>query len=83
MTKDDVKQFPIQAGATLCGMYGLIKFFGKEIINPIILAFLGFSAGEIIKDILSTLSGGSLDKYKEKKLFHLKNETIGLDIEIT
>ena len=63
MTKDDVKQFPFVAGATLCGMYGAIKYFGKEIINPLILAYLGLAGAESLKPLLSALSGGATDKY--------------------
>ena len=39
----------------LLGMYALIKYVGKEIVNPMILAYLGFCGGEAVKPLLSTV----------------------------
>jgi hypothetical protein len=29
----DALQFPIMAGVMLCTLYGLIKYFGKDVVN--------------------------------------------------
>lgn len=42
MTKEDAMQFPLYAGGMLCSMYGLIKVFGKEVVNPLLLSYMGF-----------------------------------------
>lgn len=83
MTKEDVQQFPLYAGGMLCGMYGMIKYFGKEIVNPLLLAYMGFAGGESVKPILSGLTGGASDKYQENKLFHLKLDWAGIDLDVT
>jgi hypothetical protein len=41
VSKEDAMQFPLYAGAMLCGLYGLIKYFGKEIVNPLLLGYMG------------------------------------------
>ena len=63
----------------LCAMYGMIKYFGKEIVNPLLLAYMGFGGGKSVKPLLSTLSGGATDKLDENKLFHVKLEFAGID----
>ena len=42
MSKDDVMQFPIYAGGTLVALYALIKYVGKEVVNPLLLCYMGF-----------------------------------------
>ena len=83
MTKDDVQNFPIQAGGMLVGMYALIKYVGKEIVNPMILAYLGFCGGEAVKPLLSFVTGGASDKLDKKKLCHLKLTMLEIDQDVT
>ena len=52
MTKEDAMQFPLYAGGMLCSMYGLIKVFGKEIVNPLLLSYMGFGGSQTIKSLL-------------------------------
>jgi hypothetical protein len=51
-TMDDAKQFPLYAGGTLVGLYALIKFFGKEIVNPLILTYMGIGGSTGVKGAL-------------------------------
>jgi len=79
MSKDDVMQFPLQAGGTLLGMYGLIKFVGKEVLNPIILSYMGIGGSVSIKSLLLSLNIKTFEELDEKKLFHLKIGFLELD----
>ena len=72
MSKDDVMQFPLYAGGTLCGLYFLIKFVGKEVINPLLLCYMGVGGSISIKSLLAGLGVPQLDAMEEKKLFHMK-----------
>ena len=83
MTKDDVQNFPLQAGGMLVGMYALIKYVGKEFVNPMILAYLGFCGGEAVKPLLSMVTGGASDKLDKKKLFHMKLTMLEIDQDVT
>ena len=67
----------------LCGMYGLIKYFGKEIVNPLLLAYMGFGGAESIKPLLSSITGGATDKFEEMKLVHIKLDFAGVDWHVT
>lgn len=83
MSSDDAKQFPLYAGGTLLGLYALIKFFGKEIVNPIILTYMAFSGSTGIKEMLSSLSSGSLDVLDEKVVVHIKIRRLGVDLKVS
>jgi hypothetical protein len=51
VSKNDAMWFPVMAGSVLCGLYFLITYFGKEIMNPIILAYIGVSSSLVFKEI--------------------------------
>ena len=55
MSKDDVMKFPLYAGGTLCALYGLIKYFGKEVVNPILLSYMALGGSVSIKALLLDL----------------------------
>ena len=62
-------------------MYGLIKYFGKEVVNPLLLGYMGLGASTGIKGLLLQVPAlGALD---EPKLAKLKVEKIGLDLEVS
>jgi len=52
ITKEDAMQFPIYAGGMLLFLYGLIKYFGKEVVNPLLLGYMGLGASMAIKGLL-------------------------------
>ena len=64
----------------LCFLYGMIKYFGKEIVNPLLLGYMGLGASTGIKSVLLATPLAKLD---EKKLLKLKVEKIGLDLEVS
>ena len=80
MNQDDVMQFPIYAGGTLCGLYGLIKYFGKEVVNPLLLAYMAVGGSVSINGLLSSVG---LEHLNEKKLFHLKIGFLDIDHHVT
>ena len=65
----------------LCFLYGLIKYFGKEIVNPLLLGYMGIGASTAIKGGL--LSAGVGEQLDSKKLLKLKVEKIGLDLVVS
>ena len=83
MSKEDVMQFPIYAGGTLCVLYGLIKYVGKEVVNPLLLCYMAIGGSLSIKSLLLSLNVPAIEKLEEKKLFHLKVAFLELDEEIT
>ena len=83
LTKEDAMKFPIQAGVTLCGLYGLIKVFGKEVVSPLLLAYIGLAGAMLIKGFVEQMSNQTLKNLDEKKIINLKVQSIGLDFELT
>ena len=82
-TLDDAKQFPLYAGGTLVSLYALIKVFGKEIVNPIILAYMGLGGSTAIKAAVLSLTNGTLDHLDEKVLVHIKIKQLSIDMHVT
>lgn len=74
-------QFPLYAGGMLCGLYGLIKYFGKEVVNKLLLGYMGIGVTTSIKGAL--LSFGYGQKLDQRKLVKAKVDRIGLDLEIS
>jgi hypothetical protein len=52
VTSKDAMQFPLVAGGILCGLYALIKFFGKEYVNYFILVYIAVGGTTGIKALL-------------------------------
>ena len=81
VSKSEAMQFPFYAGAMLCTLYGLIKYFGKEIVNPLLLGYMGIGASQVIKEALLDVGiGRSLDG---KKWVKVKIDTLGLDLQVS
>lgn len=78
VSKSEAMQFPFYAGGMLCTLYGLIKYFGKEIVNPLLLGYMGIGASQVIKEALLDMGIGR--KLDERKLLKLKIDTLGLDL---
>jgi uncharacterized membrane-anchored protein len=45
VTNKDALQFPLYAGGMLCFLYALIKFFGKDAVNYVILVYIAVGGG--------------------------------------
>ena len=78
LTKEDAMWFPVQAGVVLVGLYALIKYFGKEVVNYLLMAYMGLSFGVLIEDFLLPLAS-SYKFLKPVTLFKLKFQPLSLD----
>lgn len=58
----------------LCGLYVLIKFFGKDSVNYFILVYIAIGSTTGIKALLSSITGDALDKLDEAKIINIKNK---------
>lgn len=81
MSKDDAMKFPFFAGGMLCTLYALIKYFGKEIVNPLLLAYISLGGSTAISSCLVSFGIGL--SLHEKKLIKCKIDKIGLDLEVS
>jgi len=61
MSAKDAKMFPIMAGGTLCFLYALIKFFGKDVVNKLIMVYLAVAIVEVFKELLIPVLGKKMD----------------------
>jgi len=72
-------QFPIQAAGTLLGMYALIEIVGKEVLNPLLLSYMGVCGSLSIKSLLLSTNMPVFESLDEKKLFRLKLSYFEID----
>jgi hypothetical protein len=61
VSNKDALQFPIYAGGMLVGLYCIIKFFGKDAVNYLLLVYIAIGGATGMKALLLSLTGGSLD----------------------
>lgn len=74
MTSSDAMQFPFVAGATLCALYGMIKYFGKHVVNHLLLAYIAIGSTTSIKALLVDVLGMSFLKgLDETKIVSIHN----------
>jgi len=67
----------------LVGLYFAIDYFGKEVVNYFILSYMAVGSSPSVKGLLMSLGIEKLEKLDDKKLFHLKSEFLGLDMEVS
>ena len=63
----------------MCTLYGLIKYVGKEVVNPLLLSYMAVGGSVSIKDMLYSTNMPIFVSLEEKKLFHLKIAFMELD----
>ena len=83
MTMSEVMQFPLYAGAMLTGMYFAIQYFGKDVVNSLILSYMALCNSQSVKGLLMMSGWDQFEKLEDKKLFHLKLDFLGLDMDVT
>ena len=73
MEAKDAYMFPIVGSCVLFGLYCLIKFFGKEIVNKFLLAYFVFACAIPLKSLLKIVGKGnpSVEDMDKENLFEL------------
>lgn len=81
VTAKDALQFPLYAGGMLCGLYALIKFFGKDSVNYFILVYIAVGGTTGIKALLQSFTASALDKLDETRVVDFKVKS--LEVQLT
>jgi minor histocompatibility antigen H13 len=81
MTSSDAMQFPVMAGGVLCGLYGMMKYFGKEIVNQCLLVYIAVGSTAGVKSLLLTITFDNL-KFLDGPIIDIKNKYFELRISI-
>ena len=79
VSKSDALQFPVVAGAVLVGLYGFIKYFGKENVNYVLLVYIAVGSTTGIKALLTSFVSG-LDNLDEGKVVDIKTKWFSLTV---
>lgn len=82
MSAKDAKMFPVMAGGTLCFLYVLIKYFGKDVVNKLIMVYLAVAIVEVFKELLIPVMGKKMDE-GAAVLVDFKIDAIGLKVRIS
>ena len=80
VTNKDALQFPLYAGGMLCFLYALIKFFGKDAVNYVILVYIAVGGGTGMKALLLSLTGDALSQFDERSVVEVKWKFVDLQL---
>ena len=78
----DAAAFPIIAGCMLCGLYALIKYFGKDSVNYFLMFYIALGSSAGIKTLLNAIVGDSLNSLDETKLINIDTKYFKLEVTI-
>lgn len=79
MGMSDAIQFPIVAGLTLCGLYFAMDYFGKEIVNHFLLAYIAVGGTVGVKSLLFSFTGDTFSAFDEGFVIDFSIKQLGLD----
>lgn len=79
----DTLQFPLMAGATLCGLYFAMHYLGKDTVNYLIITYIALGGTVGIKSMLVSFTGDMFSAFDKDYLadFHVK--FIDLEVQVT
>lgn len=83
MGMSDAIQFPIVAGCTLCGLYFAMDYFGKDIVNHMLLAYIAVGGTVGVKSLLFSFTGDTFAKMDEGYVIDFSIKAIGLELQVT
>lgn len=79
----DTLQFPLMAGATLCGLYFAMQYFGKDTVNYLIIAYIALGGSVGIKSMLQSFTNNAFDHIDKDYLVDFAVKFIDLEVQIT
>jgi minor histocompatibility antigen H13 len=83
MSFNDAWQFPIVAGISLTGLYFGMQYFGKDVINMILLAYIAVGGTVGVKAMITSFSGTTFDAIDKDLVINIQVKFIGLDLQAT
>jgi len=79
----DTLQFPLMAGATLCGLYFAMHYFGKDTVNYLIIGYIALGGTVGIKSMLQSFTADMFDHYDKDYLIDFAIKYIDLEVQVT
>lgn len=79
----DTLQFPLMAGATLCGLYFAMQYFGKDTVNYLIIAYIALGGTVGVKSMLTSFTGDMFAHIDKDYLVDFAIKFIDLEVQVT
>lgn len=83
MSFNDAWQFPIVAGISLTGLYFAMQYFGKDVVNMFLLAYIAVGGTIGVKAMITSFSGSTFDDIDKDLVINFQVKMIGLDLQAT
>jgi len=83
MSFNDAWQFPVVAGATLCGLYFAMEYFGKDSVNYFLMFYIAVGGSQGVKHMLTSFFGNAFQAYDKDLLLNINVKLIGLELQAT
>jgi uncharacterized membrane protein YcgQ (UPF0703/DUF1980 family) len=80
MSFNDAWQFPVVAGATLCGLYFAMQYFGKDAVNYFLMVYIAMGGTQGVKALLEAFFGNTFAKFDKDFLIDINVKLIGLEL---
>jgi minor histocompatibility antigen H13 len=79
----DTLQFPLMAGATLCGLYFAMQYFGKDTVNYLIIGYIALGGTVGVKSMLTSFTGDMFAHIDKDYLVDFAIKYIDLEVQVT
>ena len=66
----------------LLGLYILITYFGKDVVNNLILVYISIGGTGGIKQLMTSMFGDAFDNYDKEPLFSFKKSFIEIEATV-
>lgn len=83
MSFNDAWQFPIVAGISLTGLYFAMQYFGKDVVNMMLLVYIAIGGTIGVKAMITSFSGNKFDSIDKDLILNFQIKQIGLDLQAT
>lgn len=71
------------AGATLCGLYFAMQYFGNDVVNYLLIGYIALGGTIGVKSMLQSFTGTTFDAYDKDLLVDFAIKFIDLEVQIT
>lgn len=71
------------AGAMLCGLYFAMQYFGNDVVNYVLIAYIALGGTVGVKSLVQSFTGSTFDAFDKDPLVDFSVKFLDLDVQVT